>query len=231
MNFKLVNKIVEAKGTISFFFKTDTLFTFLSGQYIYITLPKLNYPDSRGDTRDFTISSSPTEGDLIRITTRIREGSGYKKTLNELKIGEIVKVKGPYGSFIFNSQIENKSNIFLAGGIGITPFRSFIKFNIDKKLNIPMHLIYSNTDDDITFKNELIKLDEENNFLNINFYNSGKDGHLNKTKLKMLIPNNNLVKSNYWIVGPPAFVTAMEEVLEKLKVSSDKIRIEKFIGY
>lgn len=232
MNLKLINKIAETKDTKSFFFKANTNFSYIPGQYVYITLPKLNYPDPRGETRDFTIASSPTEKDSIRITTKIRQESGYKKTLDELKIGDSIEAKGPYGSFVLDSSFNKTNNIFLAGGIGITPFRSFIKFNVDKKLNIPMHLIYSNTDEnEITFKDELIKLEKENDFLKIDFYISGKEGHLDEIKLKGLILDSLLIKSKYWIVGPPTFVTAMESVLEKLGVSSDKIRVEKFTGY
>lgn len=232
MNLKLINKITETNNIKSFFFKPDTKFTHVPGQYVYITLPKLNYPDPRGETRDFTISSSPTEKSLIKITTKIRQESGYKKTLDELKIGDSVEAKGPFGTFILDIDSNKTNNIFLAGGIGITPFRSFIKFNVDKKLNISMHLIYSNTnEDEITFKDELVKLEKENNFLKIDFYISGKEGHLDEIKLKNLILDSLLTKSKYWIVGPPTFVTAMESVLEKLGVSSDKIRVEKFTGY
>ena len=158
MQLQLVKKVDEARGTKSFFFNivdgylSEEKLSWEPGQYIYITLPYLNYPDERGDTRHFTISSSPTEGDLIRITIRIRQESGYKKTLDELPIGSEVEGKGPQGTFLFDSKIEY--NIFLAGGIGITPFRSIIKNVIDdkQKQKTNIHLIYSNSDNDFIFK-------------------------------------------------------------------------------
>ncbi|EKD57627.1 MAG: hypothetical protein ACD_57C00206G0001, partial [uncultured bacterium] len=82
MKLKLVKKKNEAEGTKSFFFESETKVDYSPGQYFFITLPKLNYPDQRGETRHFTLSSSPTE-QLLRITTRIRPESGYKKTLDE----------------------------------------------------------------------------------------------------------------------------------------------------
>lgn len=232
MNLTLVKKVNEATGTKSFFFEPDSIFTWTPGQYIYVILPKLNHPDIKGDTRDFTICSSPTEGNLLQITTKIREGSGYKKTLDELAIGGIIEGKGPFGTFLFDPSLDNKNNIFLAGGIGITPFRCFIKYNIDKKLNIPMHLIYSNTNkDEIAFKEELETLVKTNNFLKLNFVISSEEGHLDEIKLKGLLPKDIYLESIFWIVGPPSFVLAMEDVLRNLGVASDKIRIEKFTGY
>ncbi|MEK7188269.1 MAG: FAD-dependent oxidoreductase, partial [Patescibacteria group bacterium] len=155
MKLKLIKTIDEAKGTKSFFWKPEKQVSWLPGQFFYFTLPKLKYPDPRGTTRHFTISSSPTEGNLLRNTTRIREESGYKRTLNELNVGEIIEGEGPNGTFILD---ENSSipQVFLAGGIGITPFRSFIKYNLDKNLQIPMHLIYANSiPEEITFGKEL----------------------------------------------------------------------------
>lgn len=228
MKLTLVNKKDEAKGTKSFFFKSDEDITWIPGQYIYITLPKLNYPDERGPVRHFTISNSPTESKDIRITVRIREQSGYKKTLDELEIGATVEGKGPQGTFIINENI--KDNIFIAGGIGITPFRSIIKYNVDNNLNIPMHLIYSNSDGDFVFKEDLNKIQSENNNIKVSYFNSSESGHLDAEKLKLLCDVSN--KNNtFWVVGPNSFVNAIEDILEQLEVPSDKILTEKFTGY
>ncbi len=231
MKLKLINKQNEARGTVSFFWKPEKPLSWLPGQYYYYTLPKLNYPDPRGDTRHFTISSSPTEGKLLRLTTRIREESGYKKTLNELPIGSTVEGDGPTGTFIFDENEKTKSHIFLAGGIGITPFRVFIKYSIDKNLKIPMHLIYSNSDSDFTFKEELSEWEKQNPNIKIDFIDSSKEGHLDENLIRKLVPSNYLLSSTYWLVGPSLFINAIEEVLEKLKVSSDNVHSEKFTGY
>ena len=228
MKLTLVKKIDEAKGTKSFFFSCDEKIVWKAGQYIYITLPYLNYPDERGDTRHFTISSSLTEGDLVRITIRIRQESGYKKTLDELLIGSVVEGKGPQGTFVFDSKIEN--NIFLAGGIGITSFRSMIKYNIDQKLDIPIFLIYSNSDSEFVFKEELDKWQKENDFLKVTYFDSSISGHLDSSKLSSLV-SSDLMSSMFYVVGPNAFVNAMEEILEQLKIPSGKILTEKFTGY
>lgn len=230
MKLKLVKKIVEAKDTKSFFFDKPEGFEFQAGQYLYLTLLKLNYTDERGATRHFTISSSPTE-DFIQVTTRIRETSGYKKTLDELPIGAIVEGKSPQGTFTFDQNLKN--NAFLAGGIGITPFRSMVKYVVDKKLNIPMHLIYSNSDSDFIFKNELDNWKKVSDFLKIQYVNTSETGHLDSKMIEKFIKDWAL-KSNdctFWIVGPNVFVDAMENSFEELNVLDTKIKTEKFTGY
>ncbi len=232
MKLTLVKKVDEARATKSFFFESNEKITWLPGQYIYITLPKLNYPDERGATRHFTISSSPTEGRLIRITTRIREESGYKKTLDELSVGSAVEGRGPMGSFVLTNHYSPITNhLFLAGGIGITPFRSMIKYNIDKNLNIPMYLIYSNSDSEFVFKKELVQWQKENKNIIVTYFDSSVSGHLDVTKLTTLITNHQSLVTRFWVVGPNVFVNAMEEILEELKIPEDQIKTEKFTGY
>lgn len=235
MRLTLVKKTDEAKGTKSFFFKPDQEFTFEAGQYIYITLPVLKYEDPRGDTRHFTISSSPTEveDNFLRITTRIRQESGYKKTLDELEIGTTVAARGPQGFFALNQKSIDlgSTQIFLAGGIGITPFRSMIKYNLDKGLGMPIHLIYSNSDSDFIFKNELDQWKEGNDKLKIDYFDSSVSGHLDSEKIRSLVSESELKENTFWVVGPNAFVNAMEEALEKLEVPEENIKTEKFTGY
>lgn len=227
MELKLVNKISESSNTKSFFFEPENKIKWIPGQYIYITIPKLNYYDRRGNIRHFTISSSPTEDNLIRITIKMREQSGYKKTLDELPIGYVLEGKGPMELFLIDKSI--KKNVFLAGGIGVTPFRSMIKYNTDLDLKIPMHLIYSNSNDEYIFKNEFDELQTKYKYIKITYYNSTISGHLNKNKLNSILDIDETDK--FWIVGPNPFVDAMEETLEQLNIPSDRILTEKFTGY
>lgn len=244
MTLKLVKKQNEAKNTKSFFFEPRNPVNWLPGQFFYLTIPQLKYPDPRGNTRYFTISSSPTEGRLLRFTTRLRKGSGFKKTLEELEIGSTVDGEGPNGTFILDEN-EVGEHLLLAGGIGITPFRAFIKYNIDKNLkNIRLYLVYSNSiPEEITFREELeqwsksyenikvamtISHPEESR---INW--SGLRGRIDKDMIQKLISDWKLKTKNltFWLCGPPPMVTAMEEVLGSMKITSDKVRSEKFTGY
>jgi ferredoxin-NADP reductase len=228
----LIKKVDEAKGTKSFFFKPEKSISFSAGQYLYYTLAKLNYPDAKGATRLFTIASSPTETDSIRLTTKIREESGYKKTLDELAIGEVIKADGPNGTFLFDEN-EKGSHVFLAGGIGITPFRSIIKYVVDNKLANPIYLIYSNSDNDIVFKRKFDEIVKNNSNIRVHYVISSTEGHLDQIKINELIKNYKLKIKNctLWVCGPPGFNDAMEEILGNMKVPSGQIRSEKFTGY
>ena len=235
MKLKLIKKVDEADDVKSFFWEPETEIKFEPGQYFYYTLPKLNYPDDRGNTRHFTISSSPTEGNILRLTTKIQDdSSGYKKTLNELQIGDILEGEGPQGEFKIPNTKLQMPNIFVAGGIGITPFRSMLKYSIDKNLSTPMYLLYSNSDLDFVFKKEL---DEWG--VNIEYINTSVSGRIDKLKILTFIKKYELenVHANaikdcmFWISGPPSFVSGIEDVLESLKIDSDNIKTDKFIGY
>lgn len=232
MKLKLLEKRGEAKGTESFFWQPENPVEWKSGQYFYFTLPKMNYPDPRGTTRHFTISSSPTEGGILRLTTRIREESGYKKTLDELSTGIEVDGQGPNGTFIFDEN-ETGPHIFIAGGIGITPFRSMIKYAVDKNLQTPIYLIYSNSDNDFVFKKDLDEIADSNQNIKIQYVTTSIEGHLDELKIKSILDiwHLKLDIPTFWLCGPPPMIDAMEIVLGKLKITSDKVRSEKFTGY
>ncbi|KKQ42239.1 MAG: Oxidoreductase, 2Fe-2S and FAD/NAD(P) binding domain protein [Microgenomates group bacterium GW2011_GWC1_37_8] len=239
MKLRLVKKTDEAKGTKSFFWEPEKKINYLPGQYFYFTLPKMTREDPKGNTRHFTLSSSPTEGNLIRHTTRIRE-SGYKKSLDDLKIGSEILGEGPNGTFILDEN-EKGPHVLLAGGIGITPFRSFIKYNIDKGLkDIRIHLIYSNSiPEEIAFRKELEDWDKENENINMSMTISkpeeskekwsGLTGRIDEKMITRL--TSHFSSPTYWLCGPPAMVDTLEKVLGLLKITSDKVRSEKFDGY
>lgn len=220
MRLRLVKKQIEAKDTVSFFFSSSEKFTWQAGQYAYITLGEI--------TKQFTIASSPTE-EFVQVTTRIRQDSKFKQNLDKIEIGQEIEARGPFGSFVLEKNTIN--NIFLAGGIGITPFRSMIKYNVDKKLNIPMFLIYSNSDSEFVFKKELDQWQKANKFVKIYYHDSSESGHLDMTKLSSLLKAYSLEHIAFWSVGPPAFVNSMEDILEGLNIPQDQTKTEKFIGY
>lgn len=239
MKLKLVEKRDEARGTKSFFWEAEKPVNYLAGQYFYFTLPSLKYPDPRGATRHFTLSSSPTEGNLLRVTTRVRQESGFKKTLDELEIGSTIEGEGPEGTFILDEK-EPGPHVFLAGGIGITPFRSMIKYAVDKNLDTAIHLIYSNSiPEEITFRAELESLAKSWPNLKLDMTVtkpeesqekwSGLVGRTDENLIQKLVVD--IGQPIFWVCGPPTMVSAMEQALGKLNLSSGRVRSEKFTGY
>ncbi len=237
MKLRLIQKIKEANSIKTFVFEKPENFNFLPGQFTYLTLPRLKYPDKRGNTRVFTISSSPTEKNL-KITTKIRKESGFKRTLDETKTGEAFEFRKPMGEFSVFKKTKIKY-IFLAGGIGITPFRSILRYHQDKKIKNEIHLIWSvKKESEIPFREEfniwqkekIAKIDITLTEETPNKWR-GLLGRIDKDKLGKLIPQENLKRSKFMICGPPSFVIAMEEILKELKVKEESIVSEKFSGY
>jgi len=256
MLLKLKEKVKEAMGTTSFLWESEKSVSYLPGQYFYYTLPKLIYPDSKGPTRHFTLSSSPTEGKLLKLTTKIRKESGFKQTLDALPIGSQVEGEGPSGTFIIDEH-EAGPHIFIAGGIGITPFRSAIKYAIDKNTASSIHLLYSNSiPEEIAFRDELSKWDQNFDNIKVDFTITKPDniksswngltGRIDQNMLNKVIGNwksldftrdgeqvepLHIGYSKFWLCGPPPMVDAMEKLLGSMKITSDRVRSEKFTGY
>jgi ferredoxin-NADP reductase len=123
-------------------FEPDTPLTWLPGQFIRVELPHKN-PDASGTKRFFTISSTPEEK-YLQITTRLTN-SPFKKAMDSLSIGSSVQlIDRPAGDFIWKD--SPRPHVFVARGIGITPFYAIIKSRIQKNLPIPVHLLYSSYD-------------------------------------------------------------------------------------
>ncbi len=124
MIFTFLKKNKEADGVNTYIFKPETGFKWIAGQYLIYNLAHKK-EDKRGKMRFFTISASPFQK-YPSITTRINKktGSSFKKALNQLKTGDEINAKGPDGDFFINDY--KKKYIFIAGGIGITPFHSIL---------------------------------------------------------------------------------------------------------
>lgn len=226
MKLVLVNKKDESGKVKSFYFQPDQKFKFKAGQYIYLDLSPLKYHDPKGPIRQFTVSSSPTDKH-IRITTNI-SGSGFKKTLDDLNTGQEVLIKGPLGHFYFDNESKKiKSHVFIAGGIGITPFISIIE-NVHKlKLKNKIYLIYSNSGSNFIFQDDLEKITKKNSSIKIRFIDSQKEGRLNKHKLKSMLSGWQIIDKEkiFWVVGSNKFVDSIESYLE-----GEVVKTEKFTG-
>lgn len=131
-----------ADGAFEFIFASDRRFAFHAGQYLEWTLGH-KFADNRGNRRFFTIASSPTE-DTVRIGVKFYEPvSTFKRMLTSMKVGDFLSASHLAGSFVLPRD-KKKKLVFLAGGIGVTPFRSMAQFLLDTKDMRPVVLLYSN---------------------------------------------------------------------------------------
>ena len=233
-----IKKEKVAKDTYSFYFNQAELgLDFIPGQYIRMNLPIAN-PDERGVSRQFTIASSPLEKNHIMITTKIIKAS-FKKKLLTLQIGEMVDFFGPLGGFIFD-ETKKEERVFLAGGIGITPFHSMIAYANGKNLSIPITLFVSfSTVDEMVFYEEMMGIANKNPNIKIVYTITkpeesqekwnGEVGRISGVLIKKYV--SDIFKPLYYIVGPPLMVSEIEETVIKMGISNNKIFIENFTGY
>ncbi len=232
----LFKKEQVSKDAYSFYFKKPDDFAYIAGQYLRMTIPISN-PDERGSSRFFTISSSPTENHLM-ITTRIIQSS-FKKTLVSLTPEIPISILAPFGSFTLQ-QSENGPYIFLAGGIGVTPLRSMIRYAVDTNLILPITLITSfRTSEDIVFAEELREIAIRHSWLALIETVTrpeesakswtGKTGRIDASLIKENIKDP--FSSLFYISGAPAMVDSLAQLVQSIGVNNKKIKVEKFSGY
>jgi ferredoxin-NADP reductase len=145
LTLKLKQAVQTSPDTADFVFETNSPLHFKPGQYLEWTLGH-DKTDNRGNRRYFTIASSPTEKDLRLGVKFYANGSTFKKALDKLQPGQTIIASQLAGEFVLPKNKEKKL-VFIAGGIGITPFRSMIKYLIDMKEKRNIILIYSNRKD------------------------------------------------------------------------------------
>lgn len=224
MKLKLSRKKEEVPGVTSFILEPEEPFTWRAGQYLHYTLPHES-ADSRKIERYFTISSAPFEKN-IRITTRLsEEGSSFKKTLFDLPIGSEIDVGYPDGHFVVDD--PDKEMVFIAGGIGVTPYRSILLDLDHRELPINVTLLYANRDENFVYKSDLEELAERHEQLKIHYFVSPQK--IDEDAIRKLVPD--LGKPIMYISGPEPMVQAFEKMLAQMGVPDDHIKRDYFPGY
>jgi ferredoxin-NADP reductase len=226
-----------ATGTVAFHLKRPDGFEFSAGQAVYVTLRNLAESDTNGRVRTFSIASSPQDPELM-IATRLRDTS-FKRDLMRLPVGTAVEIEGPYGDLSLHEDSARPA-VFLAGGIGVTPFRSMILDATKRGLPHRLFLFYSNRSSEVTaFLAELAALEKQNpRFKLIATITdpigartdwNGERGYI--TQEMILKHVGDVAAPIYYIAGPPAMVSAMETLLRDAGVKNGDVRAEMFSGY
>ncbi|MBI3980587.1 FAD-dependent oxidoreductase [Candidatus Microgenomates bacterium] len=232
---KIKTKKLVAKGTllVEFDLLGQTV-NFQPGQFFFITLQAMPYTDERGNRRHFTIVNSPTKNDILSFTTRLRE-SAFKKTIKELPNGSEVEVGPIKGNFILPAKTIFPL-VFVAGGIGITPYLSMLRFIKDKKLPYDITLLYSNPDEEsAAYLEELKSLEKEiprfRLVLTMTKQDSwqGEKRRIDGEFVKKYLSDYR--HRQFFIAGPPAMVEGTKKELLHLGIGEEKIKTENFTGY
>jgi ferredoxin-NADP reductase len=226
-----------AERTMAFYLAKPSDFQFRSGQSIDLTLINPPETDAEGNTRAFTIASAPFDPDLM-IATRLRD-TAFKRVLRSASPGMEVKIEGPSGSFTLHRN-SAKPAVFLAGGIGITPFVSIIRQATRENLPHQLYLFYSNRrPEDAAFLDLLQQAARQNTKFHLiatmtemqhsHHPWTGETGFIDQNMVGRHLPS--LEGPIYYLAGPPTMVAAMRQMLVGAGADEDDIRTEEFSGY
>ena len=233
----LLRHVPVAQGTMAFHFQRPQGFEFRAGQSIDVTETNPPETDAAGSTRTFTLASAPSESELM-IATRMRD-TAFKRVLRDAPAGFELSLEGPSGDFVLHRN-EAKPAVFLAGGIGITPFLSIIRQTVAEGRARDICLLYSNNrPEDAAFLEELMAASQKNLGIRVvptmtDMARSqqpwnGETGFIDAAMLQRHV--SKLQGPIYYLAGPPAMVTAMRKMLVTASVDEDDIRTEEFAGY
>ncbi len=225
-----------AQGTLAVTIERPPAFQFTAGQYATFTLLEPPETDAEGNTRTFSIASAPYEDALV-FATRLRD-TAFKRVLRGLPAGSMLRLNGPAGTFTLDRDVSRPA-VFLAGGIGVTPFISIIKQVAHEASGREIVLLYANRrPEDAAFLQPLHALaGTTRTFRFVPTFTSadvdasveGDRGRIDAGMLARHVPD--VRGPLYYVAGPPTMVEAMRDVLGEAGVPHDSIRCEEFPGY
>ena len=225
-----ISKIIEETLSVKVFrveLPKDANIGFYPGQFFMVSF--VNDPEIK-TSRAYSIASSPLNKDYLEIA--LDKVGPFTTKLFTMKEGELLKFKGPYGKFYFSEDMKNNL-MLIAGGTGITPLISIIRYCNDKKLSNKIKFLYSvRTPSDIIYKEELENIKKSNkNFdyiVTITRPNSenwkGRIGRIDRELLKQNIQN--IEESLYYLCGPKEFVHNIVEMLESFGAKKEQIKAD-----
>jgi len=233
----LQEKIQIAPDIVDFVFVPEKDPDFTPGQYMEWTIPH-DAPDGRGNRRYWTIASSPTEKNIRLGVKFYADGSSYKKAMIVLD-GKKTIVGGQLAGDFTLPKNKEKKLVFIAGGIGITPFRSMLKYLIDMQEKRSIIVLYANRyARDIVYKDILDQAKEALDIQTIYTITDktavpsgwqGKVGRIDDMMIQSEIPDYQ--ERTFYLSGPHGMVTGFEDVLRNMGIARDKIVTDFFPGF
>jgi ferredoxin-NADP reductase len=225
-----------APHIVDFAFRPSQKLTFLPGQYMEFTLAH-SRADSRGNRRYFTLASSPTEQDIHLGVRFYKQGSSFKRALYQINSGTKLVAAQVAGDFTLPSDTEQKL-VFIAGGIGITPFRSMLKYLLDTQQRRDIVLFYINKQVEEIVYQDILSAAQAKLGVKIFFTLTdvtalprnwrGLVGRINEQMILKTVPDYD--ERTYYLSGPPEMVNANEQVLKHMGVRSEQIKKDFFPG-
>jgi ferredoxin-NADP reductase len=230
----VADKREVAKGTLLVLFAVDHYPDYRPGSYFYVELPDRGDHDEKGLRRHISLVTSPTDAGVVGLATRLRD-SAFKRTLAKLEVGDEVEVEEPKGSFVLPEDTSTEY-VFVSGGIGITVFRSMLRYIAHEQLPYRVTLVYSNRDrESAAFLDELEELEQRIEGLRVILTMTDDDGWDGETRrldaevLGELL--GTLEGKRFLVAGPPAMAEGVAESLREAGVPEEAVLASKFSGY
>jgi glycine betaine catabolism B len=224
MKFTLSATKQEANDTFSFIFAPEQPLQWKAGQLLRYVLDHPN-PDDRGVERFFSIASAPHEEHVMLTTRFASKSSSFKKALKNLRRGDAVEAHDLEGDFVVDHR--KKTFVFIAGGIGITPFRAILLDLEHNKKPLNVQLLYANRDNDFPYRKELEALRRRHPEFRIDYVVS--PNRIDEKSIPQLVPD--IQKPMFYVSGPEPMVESMDKTLKKIGVSKKRIKNDFFPGY
>ena len=233
----LIEKNKLSRNIFEFVFKPSKKLNFIAGQYLEWTLDH-NKIDSRGNRRYFTIASSPTE-DNIKLAVKVFDNpSSFKSSLVNLEKSDQITVSHLSGEFILPVD-SNQKLIFVSGGIGVTPFRSMIKYLLDsnQKRDI-VHFYLNNMEDDIAYKSLFDEAESKLGIKTVYVLSDkekisktwkGESGYLTEEIVKKYLTD--VEARTVFISGPSVMVNVYKKLFSQKPLKASRIVTDYFPGF
>jgi ferredoxin-NADP reductase len=224
MKFTLSATKQEANDTFSLIFAPGQPLQWKAGQLLRYVLNHPN-PDDRGVERFFSIASAPHEMHIMLTTRFASKSSSFKKALKNLRPGDAIEAHDLEGDFVVDD--SRKTFVFIAGGIGITPFRAILLDLDYNKKPLNVQLLYANRDNDFPYRKELDALRGRHPEFRIDYVVS--PNRIDEKSIPQLVPD--IQNPILYVSGPEPMVESMDETLKKIGVPEERIKNDFFPGY
>lgn len=221
MNATLSHTHQEAESITTFYFTPERPLRYVAGQFIELTIPHAD-PDNRGVKRWFTLSSAPGH-EQISITTKLADTpSSFKKHLWQLQPGESVDISEAMGDFVLPVD-SARPLVFVAGGIGITPYHAIVQWLLDTNQQRTIQFIYSvNSHEEVIFRDTF-----NHDFI----VRTERIAQPNLTAESIVDIAGGISGKQVYLSGPEPMTEALVKQFKKLSITQDQLITDYFPGY